>query len=129
MLGWQAATGVVSEWGEVPAAQAQTYAEGAVRRVYVNAYERNQAARAACLDHYGHTCQVCKTDLTQVYGEVARGYGYLQVHHLRPLADLQREYEVEPVKDLLPVCPNCHAMLHRRSPPYTPEELQQLMGQ
>jgi predicted HNH restriction endonuclease len=45
------------------------------------------------------------------------------VHHLRPLSGIAEEYEIDPVEDLRPVCPNCHAMLHRKTPPYTIDEL------
>lgn len=45
------------------------------------------------------------------------------VHHLKKLADIKAEYEVDPIKDLQPVCPNCHAMIHRQDPPIEIEEL------
>jgi 5-methylcytosine-specific restriction protein A len=32
-------------------------------------------------------------------------------------------YQINPEKDLIPVCPNCHAMLHRKSPPFLPDEI------
>ena len=33
------------------------------------------------------------------------------------------KYERDPLTDLLPVCPNCHAMLHSQAPALQPEEL------
>lgn len=122
--GWQV-TALVNEAEEIPFLEAQTYQEGSLRQIQVNAYERNPTARAACISHFGTTCQVCNTDLVSVYGEVARGY--IQVHHLRPLSEVGEQYEVNPYTDLIPVCPNCHAMLHQCQPAYTPDELWDLM--
>jgi len=45
-----------------------------------------------------------------VYGEIAEGY--IHVHHLRPLSEVGEAHAVDPVADLRPVCPNCHAVLH-----------------
>jgi len=38
--------------------------------------------------------------------------------HIGPttLAEIGKAYELDPIEDLRPVCPNCHAMLHRRQP-------------
>jgi 5-methylcytosine-specific restriction protein A len=99
--------------------------EGTCRRISVNAYERNPKARAACLKHYGAVCQVCNMDFKSKYGEV--GEGFMHVHHKRPIAMLKANYTVNPLKDLVPVCPNCHAMLHRREPPFDVEQLRALV--
>lgn len=97
------------------------FVEGTSRRISVNAYERNPQARAACLKHFGAVCQVCDMDFKSKYGEV--GAGFMHVHHKRPLAMLKANYKVNPLKDLVPVCPNCHAILHRREPPFDVEQL------
>ncbi|HHE7415551.1 TPA: HNH endonuclease, partial [Klebsiella pneumoniae] len=47
--------------------------------------------------------------------------------HLIPLSDIKENYSLDPKKDLIPVCPNCHAMLHRRNPPFSPEELKSII--
>lgn len=96
--------------------------EGAKKVVIVNAFERNRTARRICIEHYGVRCQVCDLDFRSRYGDV--GEGFVHVHHVRELAELGAEYKVNPVEDLRPVCPNCHAMLHRRKPAFTIEELQ-----
>jgi len=80
--------------------------EGAVRTITVNAYERNLAARAKCINHYGCACSVCGLLMSEVYGEA--GQGLIHVHHLRQLSQIGREYRVDPIRDLRPVCPNCH---------------------
>jgi hypothetical protein len=87
--------------------------EGAVHTITVNAYERNPEARRQCIEAHGTTCCICGFTFGAVYGRVAEGY--IHVHHLRPLAEVNGEYVVDPSKDLRPVCPNCHAVLHRGS--------------
>ncbi len=84
--------------------------EGTTWRITVNAYERNREARRKCLEYYGSSCVVCELDLGSVYGPVAQGF--IHVHHLKPLAEIGREYEVDPIADLRPICPNCHAIIH-----------------
>ena len=101
--------------------ESQVFYEGARKRVSVNAYERSPAARRICLEHHGTRCAVCAQDMSEIYGPVADGL--IHVHHLKPLSEIKEDYEINPIADLLPVCPNCHAVIHRRKPPYTIEEL------
>lgn len=108
---------------EVP--DAQTYFEGATRQVSVNVYERNPKARAECIRIHGLICSICDFDFEEVYGKI--GIGFIHIHHLRNLADVGESYEVDPEKDLIPVCPNCHAMLHRSEAP-SPQELRALVN-
>lgn len=85
--------------------------EGAKKQIIVNAYERNGKARQLCINEYGYKCCICEFDFEEVYGEI--GFQYIEVHHLKPLHKVDREYQIDPINDLRPVCPNCHAMLHR----------------
>lgn len=103
------------------------YVEGATRTVTVNLYERNAAARAACIAHYGTRCRVCRIDFGARYGAI--GEGFIHVHHVKPLSEIRAEYVVDPIGDLRPVCPNCHAMLHRQDPPLTIADLARIMKQ
>lgn len=105
---------------------AATYIEGAVTRVLVNSYERNLAARRACIDRWGVKCQVCGFDFQQVYGEI--GQSFIHVHHTKPLAEIGAMYEVDPKEDLVPVCPNCHAMLHSSTPAMEIDVLRRLVN-
>ena len=100
--------------------------EGAICRVSVNAYERSPEARRRCIEHYGTSCWICNFSFGTVYGGVAEGY--IHVHHLRSLSEVGGEYVVDPVADLRPVCPNCHAVLHRRIPAYSIEEVRAFLG-
>lgn len=104
---------------------AQEFREGAIRKVLVNAYERDPKARQKCIDHYGLSCSVCNFNFGQVFGKL--GEGFIHVHHLRPISEIGEEYVVDPIEDLRPVCPNCHAMIHRRSPPLSIQEIKNLL--
>lgn len=97
------------------------YTDGAKRTVRVNGYERDPRARRACLDHHGLLCLVCGFDFEGVYGTLGRGF--IHVHHLKPLVLTDGAYRIDPGNDLVPVCPNCHAMLHREEPPLTISDL------
>ncbi len=99
--------------------------EGAVRTVTINAYERNPEARRRCVAHYGPSCMVCGFNFATAYGVLATGY--IHVHHVKPLAEIGEEYEVDPVADLRPVCPNCHAVIHLGGACRSIEEVQALI--
>jgi len=101
------------------------FKEGASLRVTVNVYERNADARRACIAEYGTDCSICGFNFSATFGDI--GDGFIHVHHLKPLSEIAGEYTVDPVTDLRPVCPNCHAMLHRRVPAYTIAEIQALL--
>ena len=91
--------------------------EGAGKQVLVNAYERNPKARKACIDYYGYKCSVCDFEFEKTYGPI--GKDYIHVHHLRALSEINARYQVDPVKDLRPICPNCHVMIHSKRPMFS----------
>jgi 5-methylcytosine-specific restriction endonuclease McrA len=101
------------------------YFEGLGQQITVNRYERNIKARDACLEHFGTSCFVCGLDLRTRYGDVAKDL--IHVHHTTPIASINASYEVNPEKDLIPICPNCHAVAHRKTPPLTPAEIRKLL--
>jgi 5-methylcytosine-specific restriction protein A len=103
----------------------ESYPEGAYKQIPVNAYERNPKARAKCIGYHGAKCKVCDLEFRNLYGRI--GLNFIHVHHIRPIAECRGEYQVNPYTDLIPVCPNCHAMLHQRRPPYTVTELKNQM--
>lgn len=98
-----------------------TLPQDALIRVGVNRHERNPHARRVCLAHHGTSCAACGFSFEAAYGP--EGEGFIHVHHLVPAAQLGPGYELDPVEDLVPLCPNCHAMAHRRRIPYTVAEL------
>lgn len=99
--------------------------EGARQTVMVNKRERSFKARQLCLDEHGYRCVVCKLSFEERYGLI--GVGFIHVHHLELISEKSEAYKVNPVRDLRPVCPNCHAMMHQRKPPISPEELAKIM--
>jgi 5-methylcytosine-specific restriction protein A len=99
--------------------------EGTPRAVTLNVYERNPEARRRCIAHYGVACVVCDFDFGRAYGRDAEGL--IHVHHIRPVSELGERYEVNAVEDLRPVCPNCHAVIHRRREPFTIEEVRMML--
>lgn len=103
----------------------EQYIEGASTQILVNAYERNPEARKKCLQHHGYQCAVCLFDFEKSYGSL--GKNFIHIHHLIPLSEIKQAYIVDPVKDLRPVCPNCHAMIHMKKPPLSIDDLKQLM--
>lgn len=97
------------------------YLEGKKATVRINTYERNPAARQACIKHYGAKCFVCGFDFGQFYGPGCDGL--IHVHHLNLISEANGEHAVDPIKDLRPVCPNCHMVLHSKKDGYTIEEV------
>ncbi|MGR6837962.1 HNH endonuclease [Aliivibrio wodanis] len=101
------------------------YIEGASQQVWVNRYERDSRARKKCLDKFGYTCQICNFDFVKKYG--LHGQDFIEVHHIKPLHTLGKGYRVNPEIDLIPVCSNCHSMLHRGGKNLKVEDLKSLI--
>lgn len=99
--------------------------EGAVKKTLTTKYERSPINRALCLAAKGYSCSVCGMNFQQTYGELGREF--IHVHHAVPVSKMGGNYKVDPLKELFPVCPNCHAMLHRTDPPMSIEELRTLL--
>ena len=100
--------------------------EGTKTTIEVNKYERSPVNRMRCILFYGANCWVCDLDFASTYGEI--GSGFIEVHHRVPVSELGDNYLVDPVKDLIPLCSNCHSMVHRRVPPFQPDELREILG-
>jgi len=110
---------------EIPEHSLQDHTEGAATRILVNRYERDPRARARCLAIHGPRCKACNFMFGATYG--ARFASLITVHHLTPLASIGRAYRVNPERDLVPLCPNCHLLVHQRTPPYSVEEVQEML--
>ena len=104
----------------------EIYIEGAQRIILTNRYERNPKARARCIAVHGSACKVCGFDFGIAFGEEFSGK--IEVHHIQPISEIGEEYVVDPVRDLVPVCPNCHMMLHsKKDGVFSVDELKELM--
>lgn len=104
----------------------EVFKEGASKSVTVNQYERSGVARSKCLAHHGYNCVVCSFDFEKMYGEI--GKNYIHVHHIVPISEVGKEYELNPITDLIPICPNCHAMVHATRPALSINQLIQVMA-
>jgi 5-methylcytosine-specific restriction protein A len=94
-------------------AETNNLSEGDRMEITVNRYERSANARTKCIEHHGTSCCVCGFDFAVVYGDAY--VGYIHVHHLTPHSSHSKDqgiHKVNPVEDLRPVCPNCHAVIH-----------------
>ncbi len=110
------------------ALQSDTFSESGERKnIARNLPERNTKARNACLKRRGHRCLICGFDAGEVYGEAFAGK--IHVHHIVPIATKNEEYQIDPETDLMPVCPNCHMMLHTKvnGDYLSPEELKKVI--
>lgn len=86
--------------------------EGLKKQILVNKYERSSIARKKCIEFHGLSCKVCGLTFSEKYGDI--GNEFIHIHHLTPIHKIGKEYKVDYKNDLIPVCPNCHSMLHRK---------------
>jgi predicted HNH restriction endonuclease len=103
---------------EVPA---EFFSEGHASQITVNRYERDPKARAACFKHHGTSCAACGISMEAFYGCIA--HDFIHVHHLVPLSARRGKYTINPKFDLIPLCPNCHAITHLANPPLSLDQL------
>jgi predicted HNH restriction endonuclease len=104
----------------------KSYIEGNKKKVSINIYERNYIARRKCISYYGAKCSVCNLVFIDKYGGI--GEGFIHVHHIKLMSSIGSKYKIDPIKDLRPVCPNCHAMLHQKNPPFSIEEMYNIVN-
>jgi 5-methylcytosine-specific restriction protein A len=100
--------------------------EGAIEEILSKRYERDPINRALCIEIHGASCMACEFDFSKVYGDI--GDEFIEVHHVERLADNDGVgIAINPLTDLVPLCSNCHSMVHRRTPPYRADELREMM--
>lgn len=118
--------GLVLSLLEISSIEEFKYSEGKITQVLQTKYERNPVNRELCLSANGYICKICGFDFEKVYGEI--GHNFIHVHHIEMVSSFGGEYFLDPVKDMIPVCPNCHAMLHKSNPPMLPECLREIIN-
>lgn len=120
-------SGLDEEIGDVTV----NYIEGSKTVVTVNAYERNPKAREKCIDYYKRKnngkliCEICGFDFGEVYGDEFKSK--IHIHHKVEISSIGAEYKIDPTKDLIPICPNCHLIAHSKKPAYTPDEIRAMI--
>lgn len=110
---------------EIPEIDDVQIIEGQELSYELTRYERSSKARQQCIEYHGVKCKVCDFNFEGLYGDIGRGF--IHVHHIVPVSHQKSEYQIDPINDLVPVCPNCHSMIHRRDPPYRIEELRAIL--
>lgn len=108
-----------------PADNQQGFPEGAVTTLTVNKYERDRRNRAAAIAIHGISCMGCGMSFSERYGEIA--LGFIEVHHIVPVSKMSPGYIVDPARDLVPLCSNCHSVVHRVDPPLSIETLRSIV--
>lgn len=88
--------------------------------------QRNQSARKKCIEYYGCKCAACGIKMRNIYGEI--GENFIEVHHLNPIHLFDDQHVVDYIEDLVPLCPNCHAMIHKLADPGDLETLKELIN-
>ncbi len=99
-----------SKPAQAPLPKEAVFSEGAKKHVEQERSQRNPKLRQLCIAHYGFTCQICGFNFEKAYGEI--GKDFIEVHHLNPISNYRDEHSVDPIKDLVPLCSNCHSMIH-----------------
>lgn len=125
------ATDNASFYDEFDDAEISALYEGAKKQITVNAYERNIAARRTCIEYYkqqnnGHIrCMICGFDFGEIYGK--NFSDKIHVHHIVEISSIGKEYKINPINDLIPICPNCHMVIHSKKPAYLPNEIKKII--
>ena len=112
--------GVEEVDADASAAEGTSYEARSIR------YERKKINRDICLRIRGTRCLCCNRLMEDEYGAIP--HDLIEVHHVTPAAKMGPGYRVNPTTDLIPVCPNCHRVLHRSDPPMLPEQLRALLA-
>ena len=88
--------------------------------------ERDPRLRKQAIKIHGTTCVACNFNFAEKYGKY--GEGYIEIHHLKPHSSVKGERAVDPKSDLVPVCSNCHRMIHKPDPMLNIEELKKIIN-
>jgi len=105
----------------------ETLREGKIANRYQEYHKRNPELRRLCIEAYGnkYECEICGMNFEKVYGEI--GKEFIEIHHINPIAETEGEHDVDPATDLIPLCSNCHSMIHHgeNKTVLTPEQLRE----
>lgn len=89
-------------------------------------YERNPRLRSEALKLHGTKCYACGFDFGEKYG--VHGEGFIEIHQLHPVTKNEGEKSINPINDLIPLCSNCHRMVHRKTEMLSIDELKSILG-
>jgi len=111
---------------QIDNSQFEAKEEGGFRLALSRQYERSRLNRKVAIEIHGDKCCVCGFSFDETYGPLSDGY--VEIHHLVPISKMQVPKPLDPRLDLVPLCANCHRMVHKVWPPLTPEELKQMIS-
>jgi hypothetical protein len=82
------------------------------------AYERNRnlviEAKKELIGKYGRLmCNICGMSLEEIYGDI--GKNVMDMHHITPVSEIDEKGPVK-TSHLIPICPNCHRIIHSTRP-------------
>jgi len=90
----------------------ESFSEGSRTSYFGTRYERRKDLRVKAIAFHGLDCKACGFEFEQAYGEHAKGF--IHVHHVVPISKFGGEQAVNPETDLVTLCANCHAVVHRK---------------
>jgi len=99
--------------------------EGFKRSTTFAKHERSKKNREAAIQKHGVVCFGCQKAMAEIYGKIADGY--IHIHHVQPISEYSSARKPN-INELVPLCPNCHAVVHLEKPPITIEQLQKLIS-
>ncbi len=94
--------------------------EGGLTKAESLKRKRSQKLRDAAIDYYQDEdgklfCTVCGFCFEDCYGNI--GKGFIEIHHEKPVYQYSsggfKSFIKEAIKNVKPLCSNCHRMLHR----------------
>ncbi|MEN2752626.1 HNH endonuclease [Psychrobacter sp. FBL11] len=90
----------------------ESFSEGKKSKRYVTTYERNPKYREQAIAIHGNSCSACGFNFGDFYESYAEGF--IHVHHIVPVSEFEVPKEIDPETDLIPLCANCHSVVHRK---------------
>lgn len=101
-----------------------TITEGENKIIETKFYKRSKKLKNMAIEYYTKDgrikCKVCCFDFEDFYGDF--GKGFIEIHHQKPVFMFEENELEKTIKDALdnviPVCPNCHRMIHKRRTNY-----------
>jgi len=96
--------------------------EGHLRLRTATKASRSQALRKLALKMHGSICTACGLDFHAKYKAVKRDC--IELHHVVPISEGIRE---NTIKNLIPLCPNCHRVAHTTQPPLSISAIRRML--
>lgn len=92
-----------------------------------SAEKDEKSIKKACLEYYGAICDLCGFDYGYTYGEAFENM--IEIHNVKHTHEVGNEIspDTDPIKDLIPICCNCHQVIHSQNPPISIEKMREMI--